>query len=74
LNKIPLVGQLLGGENEGLFSINYHAYGPIAAPEVTYNPLSAVAPGFLRKLFEAGGPTQEAPVKLPPKAVVPNQP
>ena len=74
LNKIPLVGQLLGGENEGLFSINYRAYGPIASPEVTYNPLSAVAPGFLRKLFEAGGPTEETPSKLPPKAVVPNQP
>ena len=70
LNKIPLLGQLLGGENEGLFSINYRAYGPIAAPQVTYNPLSVVAPGFLRKLFEAGGPIEEtAPTKLPPKII-----
>ena len=70
LNKIPLLGQLLGGENEGLFSINYRAYGPIAAPQITYNPLSVVAPGFLRKLFEAGGPTDNAPPsKLPPTAV-----
>jgi hypothetical protein len=74
LNKIPLVGQLLGGENEGLFSINYRAYGPIAAPQITYNPLSAVAPGFLRRLFEAGGPTDTTPPKIPPKAITPTQP
>ncbi len=74
LNKIPLVGQLLGGENEGLFSINYRAYGPLASPQITYNPLSAVAPGFLRKLFEAGGPVETTPPKLPPKAVIPTQP
>jgi hypothetical protein len=70
LNKIPLLGQLLGGENEGLFSINYRAFGPIASPQVTYNPLSAVAPGFLRKLFEAGGPIEDTPPsKLPPKVI-----
>jgi len=75
LNKLPLVGQLLGGENEGLFSINYHAFGPFASPQITYNPLSAVAPGFLRKLFEAGGgPTDQAPPKLPPNKVAPTQP
>jgi len=74
LNKIPLVGQLLGGENEGLFSINYRAYGPITAPQITYNPLSAVAPGFLRKLFDAGGPTDTTPPKTPPKAVPLTQP
>ena len=75
LNKIPLLGQLLGGENEGLFSINYRAYGPIASPQVTYNPLSVVAPGFLRKLFEAGGPTEIVPPsKLPPKELVPIKP
>jgi len=70
LNKIPLLGQLLGGENEGLFSINYRAYGPIAAPQMTYNPLSVVAPGFLRKLFEASGPAENTPPsKIPPKLI-----
>ena len=51
-NKLPLIGQLLGGENEGIFSINYRAVGPLSSPNISYNPLSVVAPGFLRKLFE----------------------
>ncbi|GJE28216.1 DUF3971 domain-containing protein [Methylobacterium organophilum] len=54
--QVPLVGPLLaGGHNEGLFAINFNVSGPIAKPNVNVNPLSAVAPGFLRKLFGAGG-------------------
>ena len=53
---VPLVGPLLaGGNNEGLFALNFNVSGPIAKPTVNVNPLSAVAPGFLRKLFGAGG-------------------
>lgn len=53
---LPLVGPLLaGGSNEGLFAVNFNVSGPIAKPTVNVNPLSAVAPGFLRKLFGAGG-------------------
>jgi AsmA-like C-terminal region/Protein of unknown function len=71
-NKLPLIGNLLGGENEGVFSINYRATGALTSPEVSYNPLSAVAPGFLRKLFEAGAPSEETPpAKMPPKDVTP---
>ncbi|WP_232628630.1 AsmA-like C-terminal region-containing protein [Methylobacterium sp. Leaf118] len=52
---VPLVGPLLaGGNNEGLFAVNFNVSGPIAKPTVNVNPLSAVAPGFLRKLFGAG--------------------
>ncbi|WP_342150141.1 AsmA-like C-terminal region-containing protein [Methylorubrum sp. SB2] len=52
---VPLVGPLLaGGSNEGLFAVNFNVSGPIAKPTVSVNPLSAVAPGFLRKLFGAG--------------------
>ena len=65
-NKLPIIGKLLGGENEGIFSINYHATGPITSPTLTYNPLSAVAPGFLRKLFDTGS---QDPIK--PPATVP---
>jgi hypothetical protein len=72
LNKLPLIGNLLGGENEGVFSINYRATGPLASPDISYNPLSAVAPGFLRKLFEVGAPSEEPPsAKMPPKDVNP---
>jgi hypothetical protein len=52
LNKIPLVGTLLGGgQNEGVFGITYRAEGPLANPKLTVNPLSAIAPGILRKIL-----------------------
>ena len=52
LNKIPLVGLLLsGGQNEGVFGITYHAQGSLADPKLTINPLSAIAPGILRKML-----------------------
>lgn len=54
--QVPLFGPLLaGGHNEGLFAVNFRVQGRLASPEVSVNPLSAVAPGFLRKLFSAGG-------------------
>jgi hypothetical protein len=52
--KIPVVGLFLGGGwDEGLFALNYHITGRPSAPVLSVNPLSAVAPGFLRKLFGA---------------------
>ena len=54
--QVPLFGPLLaGGHNEGLFAVNFHVAGRLGSPDVSVNPLSAVAPGFLRKLFSAGG-------------------
>ncbi len=53
--KVPLFGPLLGGgQYEGLFAVNFRAAGQMSAPTLTVNPLSAVAPGFLRKLFGVG--------------------
>ncbi|KLK93138.1 hypothetical protein AA309_10790 [Microvirga vignae] len=53
--KVPLFGPLLGGgQYEGLFAVNFRAMGSTSAPTLTVNPLSAVAPGFLRKLFGVG--------------------
>jgi hypothetical protein len=58
LNKIPLFGVLLGGgQNEGVFGISYRVRGPINAPQVSINPLSAIAPGILRKIIGAIDPT-----------------
>ena len=61
-SQIPLFGPILGGaSNEGLFAVNFRATGAISAPQLTINPLSAIAPGFLRNLFGAGellGPGQ----------------
>ncbi|MGO4705153.1 DUF3971 domain-containing protein [Microvirga sp. 2MCAF38] len=54
--QVPLFGPLLGGgQYEGLFAVNFRASGASTAPTLSVNPLSAVAPGFLRKLFGAGG-------------------
>ena len=54
LTKIPLVGLLLsGGQNEGVFGLSYRVHGPMSAPLLTINPLSAMAPGILRKILGA---------------------
>jgi hypothetical protein len=51
LGKIPLLGQILtGGKNEGVFAANYVLNGSLENPQVSVNPLSALAPGFLRNL------------------------
>ncbi len=52
LGKIPILGQILtGGKNEGLFAANYALSGSFDDPQVSVNPLSALAPGFLRNLI-----------------------
>jgi hypothetical protein len=54
--QIPIVGLFLGGgSNEGLFGITYEASGPPSSPRITVNPISAVAPGLLRKLIPPPG-------------------
>ena len=51
LGNIPLLGNLLvGREGEGIFAITYAVNGPLSEPKVTVNPLSALAPGFLRSI------------------------
>ena len=63
---MPLFGPLLGGSrNEGLFAVNFRIFGQATAPSLTVNPLSAVAPGFLRKLFGAGGEQPTGSVQVP---------
>lgn len=52
LSHIPVVGVLVaGGQNEGVFALNYRLTGDISAPIVTVNPLSAIAPGLMRKIM-----------------------
>jgi hypothetical protein len=56
-SKVPLFGPLLGGgTNEGLLGVNFRVVGSLSQPEVSVNPLSAMTPGFLRRLFDLGGP------------------
>ena len=53
LGHIPLLGDLFtGGEKGGgVFAANYQMSGPTEDPKIEVNPLSALAPGFLRELF-----------------------
>jgi hypothetical protein len=51
---VPFVGLILGGGlHEGMFAVNYRVSGPASGPTLSVNPLSAVTPGFLRKIFGA---------------------
>ncbi len=64
--QIPIVGLILGGgSNEGLLGITYEATGPPSAPRITVNPVSAIAPGILRKFIPSPG--QFDPAFIPPK-------
>jgi hypothetical protein len=52
LGQLPIVGLFLGGEKEGLVGVTYEVVGKPAGPVLRVNPLSALAPGLLRKVFE----------------------
>ena len=57
LGKIPIVGGLLSGgeKGSGLFAANFRMTGPQENPKVSVNPLSALAPGILRRVFGVFG-------------------
>jgi|GEM_PF-6905379 len=52
LGKIPLIGPIFSGkEGEGLIGFTYRVTGAADDPNIVVNPLSALAPGFLRGIF-----------------------
>ncbi len=71
LGRIPLLGDLFIGD--GIIGVNFAVSGPKDKTEVSVNPLSAIAPGFLRRIFQASGSssgssnsTGDMPVEVPP--------
>jgi hypothetical protein len=51
--QIPLFGIFLGGGlKEGLVGVTFEVVGPTSGPTLHVNPISAVAPGLLRKFFD----------------------
>jgi hypothetical protein len=67
-NKVPIVGTILGGgQNEGIFAVNFRLSGKVSQPSLAINPLSAVAPGILRKFFGVLGPDGTFSGAEPPK-------
>ena len=63
--QIPLVGLFLGGSNEGLIGVTYEVVGTPAAPVLRVNPISALAPGLTRKIFDFGTGRQNNQVEYP---------
>ena len=53
LGKTPVIGDLfVNREGEGVVALSYALSGDPAALKVSVNPLSALTPGFLRRIFE----------------------
>ncbi|WP_162901538.1 AsmA-like C-terminal domain-containing protein [Breoghania sp. L-A4] len=52
LGQIPLLGQLVGGRNGGLLGVTFRVSGTLEDPVLSVNPMSAIAPGIFRKIFE----------------------
>ncbi|SFI76111.1 AsmA-like C-terminal region [Aquamicrobium aerolatum DSM 21857] len=51
--EIPLIGQLLGnGRDRGLIGITFKLSGKYSEPQLQVNPLSVIAPGIFRSVFE----------------------
>jgi len=51
--ELPLIGVILGnGRDRGLIGVTYKLDGAAKAPRLSINPLSAIAPGIFRSIFE----------------------
>ncbi len=68
--QVPIFGGLLGGGSQygGLFAMNFRITGAASAPTMSVNPLSAIAPGILRRFVDplGGSPTQR-PIQPTPQ-------
>ena len=52
-SRLPVLGAVLGNRrNEGLIAVTFSITGAIGSPVLTVNPVSVIAPGVLRKIFE----------------------
>ncbi len=51
--EIPIIGEILGnGRDKGLIGITFKLSGPAKSPQLIVNPISLVAPGIFRQIFE----------------------
>ncbi len=81
ISNVPLLGDILASKKgEGILGVTYSMSGPTDQIALSYNPLSMMAPGILRRIFEgrmpsaANAPSNKAaapqtpapPAKAPP--------
>ena len=73
--RIPVLGAITGaGSNEGLVGVTFRVFGAVEDPILEINPLSAIAPGIFRRIFEfqkdetapAPAPAGNAPTRITP--------
>ena len=56
LDNIPVLREILsGGKGEGILAMTFKINGRLDDPSFSVNPLSLLAPGFLRKIFSGRG-------------------
>lgn len=66
IGKVPVVGSLITGKSSEIFGIGYQVRGDLKSPDIHANPLSALAPGALRKMFSSMFPeSKPKPAKTP---------
>jgi len=69
LSGLPIVGNLLTSRRgEGVVGITYSLKGPAEAARVGVNPMSALTPGILRRIFEPIAPRAPPTAPTPDKA------
>ena len=65
--QIPIVGLIIGGgSDEGLIGVTYALVGTPGQPQLRVNPISAMAPGVFRKIFEFNQQPAN-PIEFPPQ-------
>ncbi len=53
LGDVPVLGDIIvGKKGEGMFAVNYTVKGRFSKTQISINPLSALTPGFLRRIFD----------------------
>mgnify|MGYP001828145420 CR=1 FL=1 len=74
LGVIPGLGQILAGPNgEGVLGMKFAVRGPMRKPEMLVNPLSIIAPGIFREIFQISNPSLEVTKRAQPVPVRPAQ-
>lgn len=61
ISAIPLLGDLLTGGEGALIAATYSMKGTVKTPSVMVNPLSALTPGILRRIFFEEDKVDRAP-------------
>lgn len=67
IDVVPVIGELLtGGEGEGLLATSFAVSGTLENPKISVNPLSALAPGFLRDILDSAKHPSDGPATWTP--------